>query len=673
MHKDLIQPLDLNDPNLVKAIWKPEVYFPNAKHAEFQFVTVPNVLVRINPHGEILYMLRLKLLFACMMELSKFPLDTQVCTMEIASFSKTMQELVLQWKATREPIKMYRDLRMPQFQMQQIVATACQEASQIGGWLGGGAGPWPVKRFLKLVGGWVVVEGHSLPIGFLNCGWWADSVPTPWLGNYSCLVAEFHLQRSVGFHLVQSYLPTILIVAISWVSFWMDVDSVPGRTTLGVTTLLTVSTKSSGIQGDLPQVSYVKAIDVWMGACTAFVFCALLEFTLVNYLWRKTPGHGPPLPPPCRRHESPQSCRRRCCGVKHSPKSPQKPQFQPGGDLKSSDQHHLQHADGPKSFQKPHPQQQGNHKYSQTKIERHQKSPLEPQLQRLPEAKFSTGGHMGRKASEATDDNRNKKEQNFSSDEKRAPQPTEKETGTVCCEETEKPLGYCGEEINSSAASWTSRRMDDAPSTYPKFRGALVTSNSNLDEVDRLIPGETEKSTSPSPIHITRNLTFDDFRKFQFGFPDTEATTKSGATKSIGVFLKSSWSQPTCITKSSGVKTTLLDEAFVDSNDSNFNVKVQQTAENSCQCKDQHCFYQPPYRPACELEDCSENENPLHHFHPQYVTRNGFPCSAWANTQWKGNQSSKIWARKIDEYCRGTFPLLFGIFNICYWTHYLYR
>jgi len=65
-------------------------------------------------------------------------------------------------------------------------------------------------------------------------------------GNYSCLVAEFYLSRSVGFHLVQSYLPTILIVVISWVSFWMDVNSVPGRTTLGVTTLLAVSSQSSG-------------------------------------------------------------------------------------------------------------------------------------------------------------------------------------------------------------------------------------------------------------------------------------------------------------------------------------------------------------------------------------------------------------------------------------------
>ena len=59
-------------------------------------------------------------------------------------------------------------------------------------------------------------------------------------------MAKFHLSRSVGFHMVQTYIPSILIVVISWVSFWMDVDSVAGRTTLGVTTLLTVSSKSAG-------------------------------------------------------------------------------------------------------------------------------------------------------------------------------------------------------------------------------------------------------------------------------------------------------------------------------------------------------------------------------------------------------------------------------------------
>ena len=30
-----------------------------------------------------------------------------------------------------------------------------------------------------------------------------------------------------------------------------------------------------------------------MGVCTAFVFAALVEFTFVNYLWRKTSMAGP--------------------------------------------------------------------------------------------------------------------------------------------------------------------------------------------------------------------------------------------------------------------------------------------------------------------------------------------------------------------------------------------
>ena len=34
-------------------------------------------------------------------------------------------------------------------------------------------------------------------------------------------------------------------------------------------------------------ISFFQAIDIWMGACTTFIFGALLEFTLTNYLWRK--------------------------------------------------------------------------------------------------------------------------------------------------------------------------------------------------------------------------------------------------------------------------------------------------------------------------------------------------------------------------------------------------
>ena len=77
-----------------------------------------------------------------------------------------------------------------------------------------------------------------------------------------------------------------MLVIVSWVSFWLDQNAIPARVSLGVTTLLTMTAQTSGLNASLPPVSYTKAIDVWTGVCLTFVFGALLEFALVNYASR---------------------------------------------------------------------------------------------------------------------------------------------------------------------------------------------------------------------------------------------------------------------------------------------------------------------------------------------------------------------------------------------------
>ena len=51
----------------------------------------------------------------------------------------------------------------------------------------------------------------------------------------------------------------------------------------GITTVLTMTTISTGVRSSLPRISYVKAIDIYLVMCFCFVFFALLEYAAVNY------------------------------------------------------------------------------------------------------------------------------------------------------------------------------------------------------------------------------------------------------------------------------------------------------------------------------------------------------------------------------------------------------
>ena len=53
------------------------------------------------------------------------------------------------------------------------------------------------------------------------------------LGNYSRLACEIQFVRSMGYYLIQMYIPSSLIVVISWVSFWLNRHATPARVSLG--------------------------------------------------------------------------------------------------------------------------------------------------------------------------------------------------------------------------------------------------------------------------------------------------------------------------------------------------------------------------------------------------------------------------------------------------------
>lgn len=74
-------------------------------------------------------------------------------------------------------------------------------------------------------------------------------------GKFTCIEARFHLERQMGYYLIQMYIPSLLIVILSWISFWINMDAAPARVGLGITTVLTMTTQSSGSRASLPKVS----------------------------------------------------------------------------------------------------------------------------------------------------------------------------------------------------------------------------------------------------------------------------------------------------------------------------------------------------------------------------------------------------------------------------------
>uniref|UniRef100_A0A1I8HA54 Neur_chan_LBD domain-containing protein n=1 Tax=Macrostomum lignano TaxID=282301 RepID=A0A1I8HA54_9PLAT len=217
-------------------LWVPDVFFRNEKKADFHHVTIPNRFINLYPDGKLWYVMKISATLSCMMQLQKYPLDTQICPMMLESFGHTMQTVIFKWLVNKS-VESTDELSMPQFMLKGYPTKDCS------------------KNYTT--------------------------------GSYPCLQVDFILQRDIGYFIIQVYIPTILQVILSWVAFWINAEAIPARVSLGLLTVLTMTTQSSGAGQSLPRVSYIKAIDVWMSVCLIFVFASLLEFAVVNVYSRK--------------------------------------------------------------------------------------------------------------------------------------------------------------------------------------------------------------------------------------------------------------------------------------------------------------------------------------------------------------------------------------------------
>ncbi|XP_072019835.1 glycine receptor subunit alpha-2-like isoform X2 [Amphiura filiformis] len=218
--------------NDMDKLWQPDTFFLYEKNAKLHHVTVTNKLMQIFPDGRIWLSTRVSVTLSCNMKLENFPMDSQKCTMNIMSYAYTTEDLELTIKD--EDINIENGLSIPRFDLLNHTSS-------------------------------LTIEKYAV-------------------GPFSNAQVHFYFQRQMQAFFLTVYIPTVLLVSIAWLSFWIDAKAAPARVALGITTVLTVTTMTAGIQETLPVVTYAKAIDVWLATCLIFVFTSLLEYGFANYL-----------------------------------------------------------------------------------------------------------------------------------------------------------------------------------------------------------------------------------------------------------------------------------------------------------------------------------------------------------------------------------------------------
>ncbi|KAI1234698.1 Gamma-aminobutyric acid receptor subunit alpha-3, partial [Lamprotornis superbus] len=283
---------------LASKIWTPDTFFHNGKKSVAHNMTTPNKLLRLVDNGTLLYTMRESLhtqepqgasqqglcrlpltlvsrlesypaafhalLFTpwerarpvpecpcplscrltihaeCPMHLEDFPMDVHACPLKFGSYAYTKTEVIYTWTLGKDK--------------SVEVAKGGSRLNQY--------------DLLGHVVGTEMVRSST--------------------GEYVVMTTHFHLKRKIGYFVIQTYLPCIMTVILSQVSFWLNRESVPARTVFGVTTVLTMTTLSISARNSLPKVAYATAMDWFIAVCYAFVFSALIEFATVNYFTKRS-------------------------------------------------------------------------------------------------------------------------------------------------------------------------------------------------------------------------------------------------------------------------------------------------------------------------------------------------------------------------------------------------
>lgn len=229
-----------NDPRLahkskdvitkkIDEIWNPRIQKANQQKI---FSTLPDI-VEISSNGDVVYRQRVWGSFSQPLELRNFPFDKHNFTIQIVAVGYGPDEILL----IQDPdiaSGISENLSIPDFDVLR----------------------WKAET--------------------------ADFKMTPNDDPTAGFSFSFESKRRKGYFIIKVIIPLILIVAMSWVVFYIDPKEAGTQIGVAITTMLTLIAYRFAIDTALPRVSYLTRLDYFVLASTFLVYASLVEVVITS-------------------------------------------------------------------------------------------------------------------------------------------------------------------------------------------------------------------------------------------------------------------------------------------------------------------------------------------------------------------------------------------------------
>ncbi|CAL4120869.1 unnamed protein product, partial [Meganyctiphanes norvegica] len=100
--------------------------------------------------------------------------------------------------------------------------------------------------------------------------------------SYSIASVNFSLQRRYHYYITSLYIPTLMLLLISYASLWCPNEAYDLRVMMSLTTMLVLYSLYQQISNDLPRTSYIKSVDIWCFFALTYIFSQVVYHVLTD-------------------------------------------------------------------------------------------------------------------------------------------------------------------------------------------------------------------------------------------------------------------------------------------------------------------------------------------------------------------------------------------------------